>query len=87
LVSLGDITIEAFPLGEVLEVSGSQFLSSEMSGILGLGFPALSKNGFTTFMEANPEEDKSFSFYLSLNQSKSFLTMPGYDESLMEGEF
>lgn len=87
VVTLGDTTDSAFGFGEVTSVSGMSFLASQMSGILGLGYGSISVDKLPTFVDASSLSDKSFSFYLHNNPEESFMTLPGYDESVMNGEF
>jgi hypothetical protein len=56
-----------------------------MSGILGLGYQNISVDGLPTFVDSSDLSDKSFSFVLKSNPDQSYLTMPGYDESILNG--
>ena len=69
--------------GEVEEVSGAAFYTSDMCGILGLGYGTISYKHVPTFIESSSLEDKSFSFYLHENPQESFMVVPGYDDTLM----
>jgi cathepsin D len=87
-VYLGDdVFADNFAFGEVTSVSGVSFYASEMSGILGLAYQTISVDNLATFVDANNDADKSFAFYLNLDTEKSYMTIPGYDESVMNGEF
>lgn len=58
-----------------------------MSGILGLGYNTISVDKLPTFIDSADLTDKSFSFYLHLNPEKSFITLPGFEESAKAGDF
>jgi len=58
-----------------------------MSGILGLAYRTISVDGLPTFVDSSDLTDHSFAFYLNLDTEKSYMTIPGYDESAMNGEF
>jgi len=58
-----------------------------MSGILGLAYGSISVDKLPTFIDSMNIKDHSFAFYLHLNPDKSYMTLPGYDESAMDGEF
>ena len=58
-----------------------------MSGILGLGYGNISIDKLPTFLDSSNLTDKSFSFYLHLNPKKSFITLPGFEESAKGGDF
>lgn len=58
-----------------------------MSGILGLGYDTISVDKLPTFIDSANLTDKSFSFYLHLNPEKSFITLPGFEESAKAGDF
>lgn len=73
--------------GEVTGVSGVAFYASQMSGILGLGYGSISVDKLPTFLDQTNLTDKSFAFYLHLNPEKSFITIPGFEESAKEGDF
>jgi hypothetical protein len=72
--------------GEISSVSGAAFYASQMSGILGLAYNTISVNNLKTFVDLSTLEDKSFSFYLHYDTEKSYMTIPGYDESAMAGQ-
>ncbi|TNV77903.1 hypothetical protein FGO68_gene6322 [Halteria grandinella] len=85
---LGDATATSFAFGEVNAVSGVAFLASQMSGILGLGYDTISVDHLPTFVDQSDLADKSFSFVLRNNPEQSYITMPGYDETLVgDNEF
>jgi len=87
-VSLGsDVTAKDFAFGEVTSVSGASFYASQMSGILGLAYRTISVDALPTFVDEANILDKSFAFYLNLDTEKSYMTIPGYDEEAMNGEF
>jgi len=88
-VSLGaDVTATNFGFGEVTSVKGASFYASEMSGILGLAYQSISVNNLPTFIDQANLSDKSFSFYLNLDTEKSYMVIPGYDETLIrESDF
>jgi hypothetical protein len=87
-VSLGtEVHAENFAFGEVVDVSGASFYASEMSGILGLAYGSISVDNLPTFVDVDNESDKSFAFYLNLDTEQSYMTIPGYDEEAMNGEF
>jgi hypothetical protein len=58
-----------------------------MSGILGLAYRTISVDALPTFIDSSDLTDHSFAFYLNLDTEKSYMTIPGYDESAMNGEF
>jgi cathepsin D len=58
-----------------------------MSGILGLAYGSISVDGLPTFIDSSDLKDKSFAFYLHENPDKSFMTLPGYEESAKDGDF
>jgi len=82
-IQFGDASTSNFGFGEVTSVSGVSFLASQMSGILGLGYGTISVDSLPTFVDVSDESDKSFSFVLHLNPEDSYMTMPGYDETLV----
>lgn len=53
-----------------------------MSGILGLAYDSISVNNLPTFVDSSDLSDKSFAFYLKLDTEQSYMTVPGYDESV-----
>lgn len=57
-----------------------------MSGILGLAYDTISVDKLPTFVDQSNLADKSFSFVLKNNPDNSYMTMPGYDESIVNGE-
>ena len=69
--------------GEISKVKGVAFYASQMSGILGFAYNSISVNGLKTFVDLSDLTDKSFAFYLNLDTEKSYMTIPGYDESAM----
>jgi len=85
VTKLGDVESDGFAFGEVTSVSGTAFYTSQMSGILGLGYGTISVDKLPTFIDSSNLSDKSFSFYLHLNPDKSFLTIPGYEQDAMNG--
>jgi len=70
---------------EITHVSGMAFFVSQLSGILGLAYESISVNLLPTFLDTSNLQDKSFSFYLTLNPDESFMTIPGYNTTLMDG--
>jgi Eukaryotic aspartyl protease len=85
---LGDASAKSFAFGEVTAVSGVAFLASQMSGILGLGYDTISVDHLPTFVDQSDLSDKSFSFVLRNLPEESYITMPGYDETLVgDNEF
>ncbi len=80
---LGDSTATGFAFGEVNSVSGIAFLASQMSGILGLAYDTISVDKLPTFVDQSDTNDKSFSFVLRANPEDSYITLPGYDETLV----
>jgi len=84
---LGETTVSNFGFGEVTSVSGLSFYASDMSGILGLAYGTISVDKLPTFIDASPLTDKSFAFYLHSNPDKSFMTLPGFEESAKNGDF
>lgn len=85
--TLGHVSVPNFSFGEVTSVSGVAFYASQMSGILGLGYGSISVDKLPTFIDSSNLTDKSFSFYLNNNPTKSFITIPGFDETAKNGEF
>lgn len=83
---LGDAISTDFGFGEVVGVKGAAFYASDMSGILGLGYGSISVDNLPTFLDTSDLTDKSFAFYLHNNPESSFMTLPGYEESAMNGE-
>ena len=69
--------------GEITEVSGIAFYASELSGILGLAYDTISMDHIPTFIDSSDLLYKDFAFYLKLNPEESYMTLPGYDESIM----
>lgn len=69
--------------GEMTEVSGVAFYASELSGILGLGYDAISMNRIPTFIDTADLKTKDFAFYLKTNPEESYMTLPGYDTNIM----
>jgi len=53
-----------------------------MSGILGLGYKSISVDNLPTYVDASTLTDKSFSFVLHLTTEDSYMTLPGFDESI-----
>jgi hypothetical protein len=82
---LGDASASDFKFGEVTSVSGVAFLASQLSGILGLAYGTISVDKLPTFIDSSNLSDKSFSFVLRNNPAQSYLTLPGYDDSIMNG--
>jgi len=58
-----------------------------MSGILGLAYRTISVDGLPTFVDSSDLTDHSFAFYLNLDPTASYMTIPGYDDSVMNGDF
>jgi hypothetical protein len=67
--------------GEITSVSGAAFVTSQMSGILGLAYNTISVDHLNTFMDNSSLKDKSFTFYLHSNPDESYMVIPGMDES------
>jgi len=84
---LGSTVVADMKFGEVTSVSGIPFYASQMSGILGLGYGSISVDKLPTFIDSANLTDKSFAFYLHSNPEKSFMTLPGFEESAMNEEF
>jgi saccharopepsin len=84
--ALGDVKAARFQFGEVTAVKGASFYASEMSGILGLAYQSISVNNLPTFIDSSDLTDKSFAFYLNLAPEESYMTIPGYDESVFTEE-
>lgn len=63
--------------GEITSASGVSFLASKMSGIIGLAYDTISVNKLPTWMDLNTLSDKSFTFFLHSNPTKSYLAFPG----------
>lgn len=57
-----------------------------MSGILGLGYDTISVDKLPTFIDSSDLSDKSFSFVLKSNPEQSYMTVPGYDDSILNGQ-
>lgn len=72
---------------EITNVDGLAFYTSQLCGILGLAYGTISINKLPTFVDSSDLSDKSFAFYMHLNPEKSFMTIPGYEESAMNGNF
>jgi len=68
--------------GEIQKADGITFLVSDMDGILGLAYPTISVDRLPVFMDEVALDSRSFAFYLHDNPEKSYMTMPGIDESL-----
>jgi len=85
-VKLGGASASHFKFGEILSVDGAAFYASDLSGILGLAYQTISVNGLPTFLDSSDAKEKSFAFYLHNNPEKSYMTLPGYDESKMGGQ-
>jgi len=75
IVSLGGITSK-MGFGEITEAKGVSFLASPMSGIIGLAYSAISINKLDTWLDLATISDKSFTFYLHTNPTKSYMTFP-----------
>lgn len=58
-----------------------------MSGILGLAYGSISVDALPTFIDSSNLSDKSFAFYLHENPDKSFMTLPGYEDTAKDGDF
>ena len=84
VAALGEANVTAFHFGEVKSVSGISFLTSKMSGILGLAYGSISVDNLPTFIDESSLTDKSFSFVLRANPGESYMTLPGYDEELVK---
>ena len=82
-MSFGSGTVEEFGFGEIEKVREASFYFSEMSGILGLGYEKMSVNNLPTFIDNSNLSSKSFSFLLRNNPDESYMTVPGYDEELV----
>lgn len=81
-VKIGDdIESTEQKFGEIISVSGEVFSTSHISGSIGLAYQADSVDKLPTFMDGSNLEDKSFSFYLSQDADKSYITIPGRDTS------
>lgn len=87
VATLGDVSVPNFGFGEVTSVSGTSFYASSMDGIIGLAYGSISIDNLPTFVDSSSLTDKSFSFYLHLNPDTSFMTLPGYDETVMNSAF
>lgn len=83
LVKFGDSDAKSFGFGEITQSTGMQ---GPMSGILGLGFDSISVDNLPVYIEESDLKDKSFSFVLRNNPDESYLTIPGYDVSLVSSE-
>jgi len=81
-VHFGGASTSDFGFGEVTSVNGVAFLASQMCGILGLGYGTLSVDKLPTFIDQSDLTDKSFSFVLHNNPEESYMTVPGYDETV-----
>ncbi len=79
----GGATSTNFGFGEIEKVKGAAFYFSEMSGILGLAYDSISVDRLPTFIESSDLANKSFSFMLKNNPDESYMTIPGYDEELV----
>lgn len=53
-----------------------------MSGIMGLAYDTISVNSLPTYIDESDLSDKSFTFYLKLDDEQSYMTIPGYDTSV-----
>ena len=83
---LGDVYAENFGFGEVKAVTGVAFYASQMSGILGLAYGSISVDKLPTFVDSSDLVDKSFAFYLHTDTEKSYMTIPGYEQTAYNGE-
>jgi hypothetical protein len=86
LAAFGDANAASFAFGEVTSVSGVSFYVSQMAGILGLAYRSISVDALPVFIDSSDLTDKSFAFYLHNNPELSYMTVPGYDESLLNGQ-
>jgi len=77
-VSFGGVNA-TMGFGQVSSVSGATFYVSQMDGIIGLGYDAISVDGLPTWLESTDLEDKSFGFYLHNNPELSYMTIPGME--------
>jgi len=87
VASLGEATSKQMKFAEVTSVDGIPFYASDLCGILGLAYDTISVDKLPTFLDSSDVTDKSFSFYLHDNPDKSFMTIPGYEQTVMDGEF
>ena len=78
VAKIGDISA-TMSFGEVTSASGTSFIASQMSGIMGLAYDTISVDGLKTWMDLNTLKDKSFSFYLHSNPTASYMVIPGMD--------
>jgi hypothetical protein len=75
---IGDIEAH-MSFGEITKASGTAFLVSQMSGILGLAYDSISVDKLPTWLTSSSLKDKSFSFYLHSNPDQSYMVIPGMD--------
>lgn len=87
IATLGDVSAENFGFGEVSSAKGASFYASQMSGILGLAYASISVDNLPVFIDEANIWDKSFSFVLKETDEDSYMTIPGYDETSIVGEF
>jgi len=76
VATLGGISA-TMSFGEVTEAKGASFIASKMDGIIGLAYDTISVDGFKTWLDVNTMTDKSFTFFLHSNPTKSYMTFPG----------
>lgn len=76
-VDFGNGVAKQFGFGEITQASG--FDGIKMSGILGLGYKALSVDSLPIFVTESSESDKSFTFYMGDSSAESYMTIPGFD--------
>lgn len=65
------------------EANGVAFLASDMCGIIGLAWPAISQYNMPVYADKALEAgNRNFAFYLHSNPTDSYMTFPGIDESV-----
>jgi len=57
-----------------------------MQGILGLAYGSISVDKLPTFIDTMNVKDHSFTFYLHLDPTASYMTLPGSDEEIHSNE-
>merc|ERR1712060_31233 len=84
-VTMGDAVAKEMTFGEIKSTSGAMFLVSQLDGILGLAYPTISVDKLPVFIDESDLKEHTFSFYLHNNPDKSYMEIPGIDET--EGKF
>mmetsp|Transcript_34718 Transcript_34718/g.53277 ORF Transcript_34718/g.53277 Transcript_34718/m.53277 type:complete len:371 (-) Transcript_34718:66-1178(-) len=78
IIDVGGVQAE-MKFGEITKVRHRMFKDKKATGVLGLGYDALSVDGLQSFMDLAQVDDRSFSIYLHQDEDKSYFVVPGMD--------